>query len=493
MPAHILHLDPQGARLYACSRRKTRAVQDFADASACGAWLAARPPLHLWLLADFAEEAFVLESLPRLGRADRRALLARKLARQFPETPYRAVYGLGRAPDRPEQEACLLLALTRPALLDPWLAALRAAGARLDGLTSAAQLAAPLMQRLALPGAYALLLSGDAKGVRQSLVRLGGRPITLFSRRSAWPAAIANETEASSAPRRADTLAADLIHLRAQLEQGRFLPRGAPLPTVLILPTALRDALGERLAGRAEFQLMPEAVARIAQDRGVSPDTALQPLLVHLLARQPPRQHLLPEPLRLARNFALRQRLWRLAAAAGSLAALLASAAELENASAAQAAGQRHAEARARLEAAIARETPANRPALNAEDSAALLAAKAHIDRQAATPGPLLHALGQALAETPDLRLARLDWQNGTPAAELDVHLRGPAAGLDTAADEVPEKLRGALTRAGLALLPAPESSPDAPLHGGDAGPDRRAALRDLRLRLRAAPAEGNP
>jgi hypothetical protein len=82
------------------------------------------------------------------------------------------------------------------------------------------------------------------------------------------------------------------------------------------------------------------------------------------------------------------------------------------------------------------------------------------------------------------MRLSRLDWQNGATSPELEVRLRGPAESLVT--PEVPAELRAALARAGLSLLPAADLARDAPLQGGDAGPDERGAQREWRLRLQA-------
>ncbi len=85
------------------------------------------------LLADVADEGFYLENVPRVMGPDRRALITRKLAQHFFGSPYSAALSLGREKSGRRDERLLFTAITRPALVEPWLGALRRAEAAVDG------------------------------------------------------------------------------------------------------------------------------------------------------------------------------------------------------------------------------------------------------------------------------------------------------------------------------------------------------------------------
>ena len=138
------------------------------------AWLGTVPaPQHLRLLLDFADEGFETESLPHTRGRDRQALIARRLASHFGDSPVSWSRSLGRDPAAPHLEHLQLYGLTRPALLSPWLETCRSAGACLDAVCPAALLLEQLAPRALQLREECLLVSFGRSGMRLSHFRDG--------------------------------------------------------------------------------------------------------------------------------------------------------------------------------------------------------------------------------------------------------------------------------------------------------------------------------
>lgn len=132
------------------------------------------------LLLDLAEMDFRHERLPRLRKRDLRALLARRLAQAYRETPYRHGRCLDGGRVMGNETLALLLAFSAPKLLatlDSWLSDGKI---RLSGITCLPLLPAQPLSRL-VPEAPASLLIAPLprQGLRISVHRRGE---LLFSR-----------------------------------------------------------------------------------------------------------------------------------------------------------------------------------------------------------------------------------------------------------------------------------------------------------------------
>ncbi|MDR3213322.1 MAG: hypothetical protein LBT71_05315 [Azoarcus sp.] len=126
-------------------------------------------------VADLADERHIVERLPRVSRADRRLLIARRLAQHFPDTPLTGATLLPATPEDGLLAPVRLSALTRPALVVPWLEILGTAGERglvdVRPLTSVPFLLESWYRRQHTLPAQGLLLAFGAGGMRQVFFR----------------------------------------------------------------------------------------------------------------------------------------------------------------------------------------------------------------------------------------------------------------------------------------------------------------------------------
>src|SRR5512135_1661861 len=114
------------------------------------AWLAEDAAVPVHLFTDLAEEDFRLDTIPHVGPRDRDAILARKLAQMFRNTPYRHAVVQGREPDGRRDDRVLYTAITNPEVLRPWLEAIERLQAPLGGIYSAAVFSSAMLEALDL-------------------------------------------------------------------------------------------------------------------------------------------------------------------------------------------------------------------------------------------------------------------------------------------------------------------------------------------------------
>ena len=126
------------------------------------------------VLIDVIEEVFSTDSVPKLGRGDRRALLDRRVRRKFPRTPYRLSVcgrsGLLAGGDCPVVHS----AVTNHELLDPWLSIMLRHRVPLTGVFSVPLMATKFLGRFYKSLEQALFIThhqGDK--LRQSFVQDG--------------------------------------------------------------------------------------------------------------------------------------------------------------------------------------------------------------------------------------------------------------------------------------------------------------------------------
>lgn len=423
MPRPILYLNAQGLTLYRAGPTGLRAAARFsADDAGHAAFrhhldgeTDASPCL---VLADLAEEDFQEITVPRLSAPERRTVIARRLERTFPATPYATV--LSRAPipgGRRREDRLLLAALTAPRLLAPWLDALADAGRPVAGLHSAAQLAAPLAARLGLHRLDACLLLTFQDGhLRQTYLVRGSLRLSRLSPLTV-PAAQASDPNAvfQAAHREAERLAR---YLRSQ---GLWQPKeSAPLAACLIAPGTTQPPESPSAKPLHEDVPHPTLLVQLRWldpalalpcPNGSTPTADLPAALPTLLARHPPAAQFAPPLLR------RRYRLWqagRLLPRLGALTLLLClsiglwqwhRAAILEQEGQQLARQAAAAEERYRTGLAALPPAPADRDTLRA-----VVGRYQALERQSPSFEPLLHALGRALAAAPEIELTRLEW-----------------------------------------------------------------------------------
>ena len=173
---HFIYLTNTRLVSLVSQRKHIVARREFAvsgaGASAFEHYLANLKDVATHLFTDLAEEDFRLDTIPHVGARDREAILARKLAQIFRNTPYRHALLQGREPEGRRDDRVFYTAITNPELLRPWLDMMEKLRVPLAGIHSSAVFSEVLLEELDLHFAHAMLVTftpGDA--MRQSYFR----------------------------------------------------------------------------------------------------------------------------------------------------------------------------------------------------------------------------------------------------------------------------------------------------------------------------------
>lgn len=187
------------------------------------------PPDPLAVLVDVVEEEYRAETIPHVGRVDRRAVLERKYARLFRGTPYRHALAQGREGEGRRDDRVLLTAVTRPELLGPWLGALLAQRIPVSGVYSLPILSERLLRTIGASAPNVLLISLQrASGLRQTFFRDG---LLKISR-------LAHMPRPGSVPFAAH-LVGEVEKLRRYLNSLALISRDSPLSIYILSHGAL--------------------------------------------------------------------------------------------------------------------------------------------------------------------------------------------------------------------------------------------------------------
>ncbi len=362
------------------------------------------PRAPLAVIADFVDESVERVTLPRVRGPDEARLLARRLAQQFPDTPYRLALRLS---GQPGPDTHLLVGVPA-AGLDALLAPAVTAGREVLGVWTVALLVAWWVECAGLKPARQLVVVPTPAGVRHVFL-VAGMPVV--SR--LIPRDLAGQT-----PER--LVGEELERTVQYLYNARLAERDAALPAWGF------GAEPSDLSSSARVPLRWEPVPAV---RGL-PDVAARGLvaLAELLTQRPPRTQLAPAALRVHTHARLVKRI--AAAAAGVAAAVLTGSAALAwseaavHAQAAAAIASRAADARRAHEMAQAAATALGTSAQVAVQ--ALEAYEREVER-APQPGAALATLARAFEAVPAYRLNELHWR-ALPSAAAEPPQAQPAA-----------------------------------------------------------------
>src|SRR3989475_2283024 len=137
-------------------------------------YVAGAPGSLFYVLADMVEEDFFQENIPYVRGADRRALLARKLAQRYRDASLALPLSLGSETHAGRREERILyMSFTNTQLFQPWLEALRSNDGCVVGVFSVALVAAQTGKRLGFKGGRYLMVSRQQGGLRQSYIENG--------------------------------------------------------------------------------------------------------------------------------------------------------------------------------------------------------------------------------------------------------------------------------------------------------------------------------
>ena len=133
-------------------------------------YLAEEPEMPCYLLVDLVDEEYRLDTVPRLSRRDRQALLRRKAARIFKDTGYYYFKVTGREKTGRRDERVLLSALANPGAVNQWVAILDEARSPLAGICSLPLFSAQLLKNIAgrNDGCRLLVSLQSVSGLRQT-------------------------------------------------------------------------------------------------------------------------------------------------------------------------------------------------------------------------------------------------------------------------------------------------------------------------------------
>lgn len=357
------------------------------------------------LLIDLVEEDFQRDSIPHVMGRSRNALIERRLAQLYRETPYRQATQQGREKEGRKDDRMLFSAITNAELIRPWIDAMNDAFVPLAGIYSVALLSQVLLKRLALGNQPLLLVTHLASGLRHSYFDEGR---LLFSRLTPLSD---DRSEAI-----AELLESETAKTRQFLASTRLLPREAQI-SVVTLTTAQRvEVLSPLCVDSSATSYRFLSLEECAQQLKVRPqsNSALsEELFLSLLGmRLPARHYSLPDPTRLYRLWQARVGLYAASAAAVLAAILLTGANGFDAIDTAGKVRQATLEANAadaRYQTLVASLTGIKR---NPGDMKAAVELHRMLDANAPTPTALLETLSHALASQPLLRLTRIDWQS---------------------------------------------------------------------------------
>ncbi|MDO9598104.1 MAG: hypothetical protein Q7J47_10350 [Azoarcus sp.] len=419
MPAQtLLAIDAHGLKVWLPTGRTLEPGVRFDSFDDAGAnrfreWLHTQARSKRYaVLADLAEERFALERLPRTRPGDARAMIQRKLGQHFPDTPFTTNLPLGKQASGGTFNRVLLCALTRPALLTPWVNALTEAGAVVTRLTSTPLLLDQWNRRRLRHKGQFVLLTVTPSGMRLSLFCAGRLRLSRM------------------VPARGDSLAQSLPHYQSELLQTRsylaaqhLIGNDAPLQIKVLAASSDQAALlaiidsGEGL--EAEF-LDLHSHLRHRPPASAKPGSDAMPLLLQQLVRDPPSAHYAPPEL--CRGHSL-TRLRTGMIGTASLASLVCLLAASSNLLELRALEQDVATAK-QAQRALAQEADTlirDRPATPAP-AARMDAWLSGLDRRAAegiAPIDILRQISTLLETVPSLRLDTLAWRRADPQRDM--------------------------------------------------------------------------
>jgi len=243
------------------------------------------------LFTDLAEEDFRLDTIPHVGARDREAILARKLAQIFRNTPYRHASLQGRETEGRRDDRVLYTEITNPEVLRVWLEMLDKLQVPLAGIHSAAVFSEVMLEELDLLFTHTLLVTftpGDA--MRQSYFR--DRKIK-FSRLT--------PIDLEEGQSIGTMIAEETTRTWQYLDSLRNFGPDDRLEVCILVHPNERKLIEHELRDFAQLQYRILDIEQVAQKLGLKPaplDSASEEVMVHLFLLRRAENHFAAEDLR---------------------------------------------------------------------------------------------------------------------------------------------------------------------------------------------------
>jgi hypothetical protein len=137
-------------------------------------YLRETPNIPMYVLIDVFEEEFKRDTAPHVFGADRAAIIERKKARLFRDTPYYHAKVQGRDAEGRKDDQLLLSAITNPKMISSWIELLEAHKVPVAGIYSVPLLTESLVKILPEQMENSLIVSIQSiSGLRQTFVQKG--------------------------------------------------------------------------------------------------------------------------------------------------------------------------------------------------------------------------------------------------------------------------------------------------------------------------------
>ncbi len=404
------------------------------DLAAFSAYLAGSRKLY-YLVIDVVEEDYHQDTIPYLGRTDRRQVLARKLAQRYRDTSLTLSMSLGFEQAERRNEKVLYAAFSNTQQFQPWLNALEQNACRLAGVYSTALLAPAVIKGAGLKLPRCLLVSVQQTGLRQSYVEDDNIRFSRVGR--------LNLDDAASV---AAACAGESARLQQYLVTMRLLPTATtPIDVMVLAAGKYSAALAEtcRSTELLRFHLVnADSQCRAAGLKVFPPEAPCDALFLRAVDTAPPAEQFAQEQHR------HHYRLWQIsrglyAAGTTALAAgLLYAAVQLFGA---YGLGRQIQSDQARFQALSAEyarvTTTFPHTPTSTENLKTTIRQYRLLQAETATPAYLFDEISKALAGFPQVEIERIKWHIGKPPTEAGRKGAAPkpaapaAAGAPAAAD----------------------------------------------------------
>lgn len=233
-----------------------------------------------YLLTDLIEEDFRHETILHLRGKERNAQIQRKFEQFYRNTPFREATMRQRQQEGRRDDEMLFSALTNPSLIQTWLDIMLQEHIPLVGIYSVPGITRPLVSNL--PSDHILLLTWEkSAGLRQ----------TYFNAKRLYLSRLTPVTEELSF---CDVIATEATRTQQYLKSLSLLPLGQTLQVYIVCDAGDRRELQSRLHDTGDMAYAYLDIRQLSHDFGLHndhPDSDATPLLLHLLATEPPSTH----------------------------------------------------------------------------------------------------------------------------------------------------------------------------------------------------------
>jgi hypothetical protein len=295
MSRHFLYLTNSRLVSMITQGKRIAARREFAVSGAGAAeferHLASLSTVPTHLFTDLTEEDFRLDTVPHVGSRDRDAILGRKLAQIFRNTPYRHAVMQGREAEGRRDDRVIYTAITNPEVLRPWVEAIERHKVPLGGIYSAAVFSSVLLEELDLVFPHTLLVTfTPGESMRQTYFRDNE---IKFSRLT--------PVDLEEGQTLGTMIAEETTRTWQYLDSLRHFGPEDRLEVCVLVHSSDRAAVQPELRDFAQIQYRVIDIEQASMKLGLKPaplDSTAEEVMVHLFMMRPSASHFASSELR---------------------------------------------------------------------------------------------------------------------------------------------------------------------------------------------------